>query len=150
LCQNAPFKLRIVMKMTLARPMTYAAGLAAAVVLTGCGAAEPDPAATRIPTQATSAEPSPTATPAGKRITITINGKDVTPAPETVAVEVGETLTLVVTSDHDDEIHAHGFEVEGELKAGKASTITLTGEQPGVYEVETHHPALRLLMVAVR
>jgi hypothetical protein len=57
---------------------------------------------------------------------------------------------LVVTSDHDDELHAHGFEVEQEIKAGVPATIALTGKEPGVYEVELHHPALTLLTVAVR
>jgi hypothetical protein len=74
----------------------------------------------------------------------------VSPPPRTVDLEVGETLTLVVTSDHDDEIHAHGFEVKGRLRAGQPSTITVTGTQPGLYEVETHEPPLRLLMIAVR
>ena len=30
------------------------------------------------------------------------------------------------------------------------ATIALTGKDPGVYEVELHHPALTLLTVAVR
>ena len=63
---------------------------------------------------------------------------------------VGETLTLVVTSDHDDELHVHGFEVEEVLEAGKPTRVTVTGKDPGVYEVETHEPALRLLKIAVR
>jgi hypothetical protein len=57
---------------------------------------------------------------------------------------------VVVTSDHADELHAHGFEVEQEIVAGVPATITLTGKDPGVYEVELHHPALTLLTVAVR
>ena len=86
----------------------------------------------------------------GKISEVTITGKKVTPAPATIDLKVGETLTLVVTSDHDDEIHAHGFEVEGELKAGTPSTVTITGTDPGLFEVETHEPPLRLMMIAVR
>ncbi len=63
---------------------------------------------------------------------------------------VGEELTLTVTSDHGDELHIHGFEVEKELVAGTPTTVTVTGDQPGVYEVETHHPELRLMKIAVR
>jgi len=81
---------------------------------------------------------------------VTVTGSNVTPAPAQVDLPVGQTLTLVVTSDHDDELHAHGFEVETELKAGVPATVTLTGKDPGVFEVETHHPALTLLTVAVR
>ena len=86
----------------------------------------------------------------GRTITITVTGRTVTPPPAQVDLPVGETLTLVVTSDHDDELHAHGFEVEVPLKAGVPTQLSLTGKQPGLYEVETHEPALTLLTVAVR
>ncbi len=85
----------------------------------------------------------------GQRIEVTITGKKVSPSPATVKLRKGATLTLVVTSDHDDEIHAHGFEVEEELTAGVPTTLSLTGSEPGVYEVETHHPALTLMKIAV-
>ena len=47
-------------------------------------------------------------------------------------------------------LRSHGFEVEEDIKAGVPATIALTGKDPGVYEVELHHPALTLLTVAVR
>ena len=161
--------------MTLPKAIGYAVGAALALTVTACAGDTEPPAAPSTPTtaasSATPATPStplgtattppsaktPTTpppakepTPAGRSITITIKGKKVTPAPSTVDLEKGETLTLVVTSDHDDEIHAHGFEVEGMLKAGVPSTITITGKQAGLFEVETHEPPLRLLMIAVR
>lgn len=80
---------------------------------------------------------------------MTITGNKVSPSPATVKLRKGATLTVVVTSDHDDEVHAHGFEVEKQLKAGVATTLSLTGSEPGVYEVETHHPALTLMKIAV-
>ena len=73
-----------------------------------------------------------------------------TPAPAQVDLPIGSTLELVVTSDHDDELHAHGFDVEATLKAGVPTTLRLTGKEAGRYEVETHDPALTLLTVAVR
>jgi len=79
-----------------------------------------------------------------------VAGKQVTPAPSRVDLAPGEQLRLVVTIDHDDEIHAHGFEIEREATAGQPVTLDLTGGEPGLYEVETHHPALRLLQVLVR
>ena len=85
-----------------------------------------------------------------KRLEVTIAGTTVTPAPAQVELPVGSTLELVVTSDHADELHAHGFEVESELKAGVPITVRLTAKEPGSYEVETHEPALTLLTVAVR
>ncbi|GAB3080720.1 hypothetical protein GCM10027053_51340 [Intrasporangium mesophilum] len=89
-------------------------------------------------------------TGAVKRLTVTITGSTVTPAPAQVDLPVGDTLELVVTSDHDDELHAHGFDQEATLKAGVPTTLRLRAKEPGLYEVETHEPPLTLLTVAVR
>jgi len=141
------------------RRLTTAAVVAAtAVALAGCSGGSPTPAATTTPTtsaspstSATSSTPSATtSTTTGRSIAITVTGSTITPAPAQVDLPVGQTLTLVVTSDHDDQLHAHGFEVEEDIKAGVPATIALTGKDPGVYEVELHHPALTLLTVAVR
>ena len=157
-------------KLPTARPLRYAAALALALSVTACGGSGEPPSSTSStpsaasssssttsgPPSATTPAKTPTTpppakdTPAGRTVAITVTGKKVSPAPRTVDLEVGETLTLVVTSDRDDEIHAHGFEVEGRLRAGQPSTITVTGSRPGLYEVETHEPPLRLLMIAVR
>jgi hypothetical protein len=155
--------------MTLSRAASYAAGAALALAVTACGgdtatpglspaasSSETTPAASSSATTTPAVPKSPTTpppakdTPAGRVIDVTITGRKVTPAPTTVDLTVGEKLTLVVTSDHDDELHAHGFDVESTLKAGTPTTVTLTGTEPGLFEVETHEPALRLMMVAVR
>lgn len=78
-----------------------------------------------------------------------MKGTTITPPPATIPLNVGETINVVVTSDHDDEVHAHGFEVEKEVKAGVPVTLELKGTIPGVYEVELHHPPLTLLQIAV-
>ncbi|WP_344195767.1 hypothetical protein [Pedococcus aerophilus] len=161
-------------KMTPRVPPAHFARLAAGPVallalgvLAGCGDPADDasgrtsttPVTATSSTSATTTSPSSSASsssssssssPAGRTLEITVDGKDVSPAPRTVDLAVGETLTLVVTSDHDDELHVHGFEVEGALVAGKPTSVTLTGKEPGVYEVETHEPPLRLLKIAVR
>jgi len=155
--------------MTLFRGASYAAGAALALAVTACGGDTAAPGASPVASSGTasSSASSSTATapampkspttpppakdsPAGRVVKVTITGRKVTPAPATVDLKVGEKLTLVVTSDHDDELHAHGFDVEGTLKAGTPTTVVLTGTEPGLFEVETHEPALRLMMVAVR
>ncbi|HET7399997.1 MAG TPA: hypothetical protein VFJ94_15890 [Intrasporangium sp.] len=118
--------------------LPYAATLVALAVAAGCGS----PAA---PSGASPATPGAAVTR-----TVTITGSRVDPAPSQVELAAGDRLVLVVTSDHDDELHAHGFDVSAALKAGVAATVTLSGATPGVYDVETHEPALTLLTVAVR
>lgn len=143
--------------MTPRTTTPYAVGLALTLSLAACGGDET--AASGSSTSSTTSSPSASSSPAtttssaaaqGRTIRITITGKQVSPAPTTVDLAVGEKLTLVVTSDHADELHLHGFEIEDKLTAGAATTVTVTGKDPGVYEVETHEPPLRLLKIAVR
>ena len=133
-------------------------GVAAVLTLAGCSSGTPAPAATTPVTtssapssSATSSAPATTSTTsAGRTLAVTVAGRTVTPPPARIDLPVGQTLTLTVTSDHKDELHAHGFDVEVPLAAGVPATITLTGKEPGVFDVETHEPSLTLLTVAVR
>lgn len=149
--------------MTPSRRARYAVAAGLALTVTACGGGAGAPSAssgvtasssvvaTTPPSAKTPTTPPPAGdAPQGRSIAIAIKGKSVTPSPATVDLKVGETLTLVVTSDHDDELHAHGFDVETKLVAGAPTTVLLTGRQAGLYEVETHETPLRLLMVAVR
>ena len=107
-------------------------------------------ATTTVPSQTSSASGEVSPGASGRTLTVTVSGKKVTPPPSTVEIRVGEKLTLTVTDDHDNVLHIHGFDIEEDLVAGRPLTVTLTGKQPGTYEVETHHPELRLLKIAVR
>ena len=125
--------------MRVRRALSCALCVLALAGLTACGSAD-------------GATPAPGASATGpvRRMTVTVTGTSVTPPPAQVDLPVGSTLELVVTSDHDDELHAHGFDQEASLKAGQPTTVRLTATEPGLYEVETHEPALTLLTVAVR
>ena len=157
--------------MTLRVLISYAVGLALAASLAACSTgdaagagADPTTGVTSASTTTatspappeTSGSPSPATsspvakTPDGRTLEVTVTGRQIDPAPSTVSLGVGDRLTLVVTSDHDDTLHIHGFDIEKPLAAGRATSVTLTGTQPGVYEVETHHPELRLLKIAVK
>ena len=148
-------------KMTpLKRPLVLALSLTAALALASCGGtSSPAAAPTTAPPSThghSATDPAhsvPSASPshsASKRIEVTVKGKQVTPAPATVDLAVGESLTIAVTSDKANELHAHGFEVERLLKAGQRQEVTVTGGQTGSFEFELHDPALHLFNVAVR
>lgn len=149
--------------MTWPTPLRYAGCVVLVAGLAACGggaatsgasssgagsSATAPPAATSG--SSTSSSSTPSGSPAQRTVAVTVTGSRVTPSPRTVDLGVGETMTLTVTSDHADQLHVHGFDIEKELPAGTPVSVELTGESPGVYEVETHHPELRLLKIAVR
>lgn len=125
--------------MRVIRALPY---FACAIALSGvaaCGSAE-----------APAARPAASATVV-ESLAITITGTTITPAPSQVEIGIDEALELTVTTDREDELHAHGFDdVDAELKPGVPSTVRLVGTESGVFEVETHDPALTILTVAVR
>lgn len=128
--------------MRAIRALPYAVCVLALAGVTACSASSPAGGSGGGGVAATSG--------AVRRLDVSITGTTVTPPPALVDLAVGATLELVVTSDHDDELHAHGFDVEEQLKAGVPTTLRLTATQTGSFEVETHEPALTLLTVAVR
>jgi len=135
------------------------AAVLAVTVLAGCAQTEaptgtPTSLAPGTPTTSApvSSSPSETATtPAIRTLAITVTGNEVSPEPTQVDLAVGETLSLVITADAGSEVHVHGFgEIAEPVTPGVPVTIELTGNEPGVYEVELHDPDLLLLQVAVR
>lgn len=148
----------------LKRHLALPLGLTAAVVLASCGQSDSPAAAPTTATQeshgnatgghtSTSSTTSPAgtspSTPAGQPVEITVKGKQVTPRPHSMPIKVGEKLTIAVTSDHDDTLHAHGFNITKIIKANQQVVFEVTGAKPGLYEVELHDPPLRILQIAV-
>jgi hypothetical protein len=95
-----------------------------------------------------SGEPNPAA-PVVK-VNVSVRDGKVAPKPHRVDVAQGATVRLQVTSDVDDVLHVHGFDVEEPLEAGRTTMVELTADQPGVFEVETHETELELLQLEVR
>ena len=141
--------------MPLNRVLPYAVCLVALSGIAACGLATPWRCTTTPGTlpsaSVASAGVRPGTATVVKSLVVTVTGTTVTPAPAQVDLRIGEALDLTVTIDHDDELHAHGFgDIEEQLKAGVPTTVRLVGAESGVFEVETHEPALTLLTVAVR
>jgi hypothetical protein len=138
-------------------------GAAAALVLvTGCTSASsgsvptsPSPAGSSAVTPSSAGTPGTTASaPATAPVTIdiSITGDQVSPNGEKINVEKGQTVVLNVTSDMDDEIHAHtsgdGYELE--VTAGKAATGQFVASDTGSFEVESHHLEKVIAILVVR
>jgi hypothetical protein len=138
-----------------------AAFVAAAFLLTGCQDAEPaaveeSPTATAEPTETEPAEseteePSPEPSPEPERtvVEVTIDGDTVQPNGARVEAEVGEPISLQITSDRAGELHVHSTP-EQELAFEKGtSEVRLTIDQPGVVHVEDHHSGFVIVQLEV-
>lgn len=64
-------------------------------------------------------------------------------------LELGETVTIRVTSDTADQIHVHGYDVYGDVAAGGTGEVTFTADVPGIWEVELEDAGIALLELQV-
>ena len=66
-----------------------------------------------------------------------------TMSPSDIAATQGDTVTLHVTADSAFELHLHGYNRKLELKPKQPSTLTLTADTAGSFEMEnedtSHH-----------
>ncbi|MDQ1726736.1 MAG: hypothetical protein QOK14_781 [Frankiaceae bacterium] len=97
--------------------------------------------ATGTATGSSTASPSDSPSPSASmtRVLITLaNGK--IQGPATITMKVGETVELSIATDRDATIHAHGFEVEKDIKAGDTASLILhaTAAIVGAWPVEDH------------
>jgi heme/copper-type cytochrome/quinol oxidase subunit 2 len=83
-------------------------------------------------------------------IVVSVKDGKVSPKAHRVKVAEGSPVQILVSSDVDDEVHVHGYDIERELSAGQPTTIEFTANQTGVFEVETHQSSLLLLQLQVR
>lgn len=141
--------------------MRITAALAAAaltVALAGCAEDEPSADATGTPAPSATSEPAPAATessqpaePEGVVVDVTIADGEVTPQGDRVEVEVGEPVTLRVTSDEADEIHVHSDpEHSLDVEAGTPDELTFTVDRPGQVAVESHHLDVTIVQLVAR
>ncbi len=106
---------------------------ASLLILTGCGTSS---------TQTTTAAP--------VSIDITLQDGAADPVGERVDLSVGQQFTMNITSDRDDEIHVHGFDTTIDVTAGQPVSRTLTVEQVGTFEVESHDPVITIVILQIR
>ena len=117
----------------------------ALLLLSGCaGSSDGTPSGTSSPKASSSAGEKPT------EVVVSVKDGKVSPKAHRVKVAEGSQVQLLVSSDVDDEVHVHGYEIEKEVAAGQSVTIDFTANQTGVFEVETHESNLLLLQLQVQ
>jgi len=135
---------------------------AVAVLLTGCAAGQEQDDAVSAPTPASAspsaaasesagAVPSPVAspTPSVRTVEVAYAGGQVTGTSGREEVPVGEQVVLRISSDVAEEVHVHGYDLEGAVPAGGSVDIPVTATIPGVFEVELHESGKVLFQLRV-
>jgi hypothetical protein len=119
--------------------------LLALVALAGCGSDDSKDSEGSGDTVVAKKDSSGTPT-----IDVTFKGDTVKPQGASVKVKAGEPLKLHITADKGGEIHVHSSpEQEIEYEAGTTDK-TLTLDQPGVVDVESHTLDQLIMQVEVR
>lgn len=89
-----------------------------------------------------------TTVPAGPEadvvLEVVVEGGSVIEGGGRQSVPLGSTVALVVTSDVEEEIHLHGYDVELAVEPGVPAVLEFTADIPGVFEVELHGSGLGL------
>lgn len=93
-------------------------------------------------------EDAPTADDADQVIEVEVAGDSVENGGRH-EVAVGETVAIVITSDVDDEIHVHGYDLYADIGPSGPATVLVEATMPGIWEVELHDSGLFLLELAV-
>ena len=66
-----------------------------------------------------------------------------------IEVSKGEKIVFEVSSDIDDEIHVHGYDIEKPVAAGKTVRFDIPATIEGVFEAESHHGAAQIAEITV-
>ena len=83
-------------------------------------------------------------------IRVDVSGGDVTGVGPTVDVAVGERVALEVTSDTDDEVHVHGYDVMAAVSPSKPAELGFVADLPGAWEVELENAGMLLFELRVQ
>lgn len=70
--------------------------------------------------------------------------------PAVVVLKAGDEVELRVTSDSNDELHLHGYDLSLPLRAGQTGSLRFRAEHSGRFDLELHHRHLALAALEVR
>lgn len=143
------------------RTWRFVAPVVALAVLGACGGGDDDAevgepltsdsTTTTAPETGTSTEDTTTtiAVPEGTVVDVKVVGGRPEGGVERAAVKLGETVVLRVTSDADDDVHVHGYDLEVAVGPTRPGELTFEATIPGVFEVELHDAGREILKLEV-
>jgi FtsP/CotA-like multicopper oxidase with cupredoxin domain len=69
---------------------------------------------------------------------INVKGGVIAGDVKSIEVAKGDTVRIVVSSDVEDEIHLHGYDIEKEAAPGKPARFEFKADVEGAFELESH------------
>lgn len=69
--------------------------------------------------------------------------------PDRINAKVGDRVVFSVTADTADHVHVHTYDVMVAIKPGRAATVRVRADIPGVFEVELEDSHLVLTRLRV-
>lgn len=144
----------------LRRHALAAPALVLCLALVGCGEGEPAAAPAAEPTpqvptsqptaKAEKQKPTEEQAPAGATLAVQVSGGEVSPSGKTIAMSVGDVLTVQVTSDRAGELHVHSSpEQLVEFTAGETRR-DIAIDKPGRVDIEEHDTGALVARLLVR
>ncbi len=67
---------------------------------------------------------------------IAVEDGEVVGGPLDLSVDLGSTVHVTVTSDVEDHVHVHGYDLFFDVGPGETTEIRFVADVPGVFEVE--------------
>src|SRR3546814_678734 len=64
--------------------------------------------------------------------------------PERIAMQTGDTVEITIDSDHDDELHVHGYDLHLTIHANQPASLRFTADHAGRFDCALHHSDLAL------
>ncbi len=120
------------------------AAILAALALAACGSSDDNDKTVENSGNATTSPSKDTAKGAGPESkgpsvpTIVIRNGEPVGGVKELEYSAGDQIRFRVESDVADEVHVHGYDVEKEIPAGGAVTLSFPAEIEGIFEAELH------------
>lgn len=71
-----------------------------------------------------------------QQLTFTLKVQGDKMSPDKLTAHQGDTLTLSVTSDREEEIHLHGYDLGFNPRPGRTDTKAFKADKTGSFEIE--------------
>jgi len=81
---------------------------------------------------------------------LVIAGGKLQSGPGLIQLQQGEVVTLKVTSDRNDELHLHGYDLHAHLQAHTPATLSFKADRSGRFDYELHQAQVALGVLEVQ